>query len=94
MAKAVGVSVSSVQRIWRAARTSAASSAPVDALQRSGLRRQGARCRRALCRSIGARLVLSVDEKSQIQAFDPTQPGPPKKQGRAGTMTHDYNRNG
>ncbi len=39
-------------------------------------------------------LVLSVDEKSQVQALDRTQPGLPLKKGRAGTMTHDYKRNG
>jgi transposase len=39
-------------------------------------------------------VVLSVDEKSQIQALDRTQPGLPMKPGRAGTMTHDYKRNG
>ena len=39
-------------------------------------------------------LVLSVDEKSQIQALDRTQPGLPLKKGRAGTMTHDYKRHG
>jgi transposase len=39
-------------------------------------------------------LVLAVDEKSQIQALDRTQPGLPMKKGRAGTMTHDYKRNG
>jgi len=39
-------------------------------------------------------VVLSVDEKSQIQALDRTQPGLPLKPGRAGTMTHDYKRNG
>jgi transposase len=39
-------------------------------------------------------VVLSVDEKSQIQALDRTQPGLPLKRGRAGTMTHDYKRNG
>lgn len=39
-------------------------------------------------------LVLSVDEKSQIQALDRTQPGLPMKRGRAATMTHDYKRNG
>ena len=39
-------------------------------------------------------LVLAVDEKSQIQALDRTQPGLPIKKGRAGTMTHDYKRNG
>jgi transposase len=39
-------------------------------------------------------LVLSVDEKSQIQALDRTQPGRPMKKGRCGTMTHDYKRHG
>jgi transposase len=39
-------------------------------------------------------LVLSVDEKSQVQALDRTQPGLPMKKGRCGTMTHDYKRNG
>jgi transposase len=39
-------------------------------------------------------LVFSVDEKSQIQALDRTQPGLPMKKGRLGTMTHDYKRNG
>jgi transposase len=39
-------------------------------------------------------LVLCVDEKSQIQALDRTQPGLPMKPGRCGTYTHDYKRNG
>jgi Homeodomain-like domain/DDE superfamily endonuclease len=39
-------------------------------------------------------LVLAVDEKSQIQALDRTQPGLPMKKGRCGTMTHDYKPNG
>jgi len=39
-------------------------------------------------------LVLSVDEKSQIQALDRTQPGLPLKPGKCGTMTHDYKRYG
>src|SRR5450755_3305820 len=39
-------------------------------------------------------IVLSMDEKSQIQALDRTQPSLPIKPGRAGTMTHDYKRNG
>ncbi len=39
-------------------------------------------------------LVLCVDEKSQIQALDRTQPGLPLKRGRCGTRTHDYKRNG
>jgi transposase len=39
-------------------------------------------------------IVLSIDEKAQIQALDRTQPGLPMKPGRLGTMTHDYKRNG
>jgi len=39
-------------------------------------------------------IVLSLDEKSQIQALDRTQPGLPMKKGRCGTMTHDYKRHG
>ena len=39
-------------------------------------------------------VVLSIDEKSQIQALDRTQPGLPMKKGRTGTMTHDYKRHG
>jgi hypothetical protein len=39
-------------------------------------------------------LVLSLDEKSQIQALDRTQPGLPMKKGRAATMTHDHKRHG
>ena len=39
-------------------------------------------------------IVLSLDEKSQIQALDRTQPGLPMKKGRGATMTHDYKRNG
>jgi transposase len=39
-------------------------------------------------------IVLSIDEKSQIQALDRTQPGLPLKKGGCGTMTHDYKRHG
>ena len=39
-------------------------------------------------------MILGVDEKSQIQALNRTQPGLPLKKGRCGTMTHDYKRNG
>jgi len=39
-------------------------------------------------------VVISIDEKSQIQALDRTQPGLPMKPGKCGTMTHDYKRNG
>jgi len=52
---------------------------------------KAARYRRLLCRPARAHaVILSVDEKSQIQALDRTQPGLPMKPGRAGTMTHDY----
>lgn len=44
--------------------------------------------------SSGTCLSVSVDEKSQVQALDRTQPDLPLKKGRAGTMTHDYKRNG
>ena len=85
MAKATGISVSSVQRIWRARRASAPSG-PIQAFERSRLRRQTARCGRALRRPAGPR-HRAVDEKSQIQALDRTQPGLPMKKGRLGIMT-------
>ena len=94
MAKAAGVSVSSVQRIWRAhglqphrVRQFKLSRDPefVDRLRDVvGL----------YVDPPAHAVVLSVDEKSQIQALDRTQPGLPMKKGRAGTMTHDYKRNG
>jgi transposase len=49
---------------------------------------------RALVRPYEKAVVLCMDEKSQIQALDRTQPSLPMKKGRAGTMTHDYKRNG
>ena len=94
MAKAAGLSVSSVQRIWRAhglqphrTRQFKLSNDPrfVDKLRDVvGL----------YVDPPAHAIVLSVDEKSQIQALDRTQPGLPMKKGRAGTMTHDYKRNG
>jgi transposase len=94
MAEAAGVSVSSVQRVWRAhglqphrVRQFKLSNDPdfVDKLRDIvGL----------YVDPPAHAVVLSVDEKSQIQALDRTQPGLPLKKGRAGTMTHDYKRNG
>ena len=94
MAEAVGVSASSVQRIWRAhglqphrVRQFKLSKDPtfVDKLRDVvGL----------YVDPPAHAVVLSVDEKSQIQALDRTQPGLPMKKGRAGTMTHDYKRHG
>ena len=90
----VGISVSSVQRIWRAhglqphrVRQFKLSNDPqfVDKLRDVvGL----------YVDPPAHAVVLSVDEKSQIQALDRTQPGLPMKKGRAGTMTHDYKRHG
>jgi transposase len=94
MAEAAGISISSVQRIWH----------------RHGLQPHRVRQFKLsndpafadkLRDVVGLymnppehALVFSVDEKSQIQALDRTQPGLPLKKGRAGTMTHDYKRHG
>ena len=94
MAKLVGVGVISVQRIWKAngltphrMRTFKLSKDPLFVQKFSdvvGL----------YVEPPAHAVVLSVDEKSQIQALDRTQPGLPLKKGRAGTMTHDYKRHG
>ena len=94
MARATGVSESTVGRIWRA----------------HGLKPHLARTFKLsndkqfvekLEDVVGLYLnppenaiVLSCDEKSQMQALDRTQPGLPLKKGRCGTLTHDYKRNG
>ena len=94
MAKAVGISLSSVQRIWKA-----------HGLQPHRMRRfklsNDPEFVPKLRDIVGLyvdppahAVVLSVDEKSQIQALDRTQPGLPLKKGRLGTMTHDYKRHG
>ncbi len=94
MAKAVGISVSSVQRIWRAHGL-----AP-HRMRRFKLSRDPdfvPKLRDVVGLYVDPpahAVVLSVDEKSQIQALDRTQPGLPMKPGRAGTMTHDYKRHG
>ena len=94
MAEAAGISLRSVQRIWRAhgfqphrIRTFKLSKDPQFAAKLQDI--------------VGLyvdppahSLVLSVDEKSQIQALDRTQPGLPIKKGKAGTMTFDYKRHG
>jgi len=94
MAKTTGISASSVQRIWRA-----------HGLQPHRVRQfklsRDPEFVPKLRDIVGLyvdppahAIVLSVDEKSQIQALDRTQPGLPLKPGRLGTMTHDYKRNG
>jgi transposase len=94
MAKAVDISASSVQRIWRAHGL-----AP-HRMRQFKLSKDPAFATK-LRDVVGLyvdppahAVVLSVDEKSQIQALDRTQPGLPLKKGRAGTMTHDYKRHG
>jgi transposase len=94
MAKAVGISISSVQRIWQA-----------HGLHPHRVRRfklsKDPEFVPKLRAIVGLyvnppahAIVLSIDEKSQIQALDRTQPGLPMKKGRAGTLTHDYKRHG
>jgi transposase len=94
LAKAAGVSASSVQRIWRS-----------HGLQPHRVRQfklsKDPKFVEKLQDIVGLymappahALVLSIDEKSQIQALDRTQPGLPMKKGRLGTMTHDYKRHG
>jgi transposase len=94
MAGATGLSLSTIQRIWKAhklaphrLRTFKKSNDPAFAEKVEDI--------------VGLymhppahALVLSIDEKSQIQALDRTQPGLPLKPGKAGTMTHDYKRHG
>jgi transposase len=94
MAKAVGVSLRAVQRLWQAhrlqphrIRTFKRSNDPEFAEKVEDI--------------VGLYMdppkhtvVVSIDEKSQIQALDRTQPGLPLKPGKCGTMTHGYKRNG
>jgi transposase len=94
MAEAVGISVSSVQRIWRA---HGLQPHRVRQFKLSNDPQFVAKLREIVGLYVNPpdhAIVLSVDEKSQIQALDRTQPGLPMKKGRAGTMTHDYKRHG
>lgn len=94
MAKAVGLAASTVQSIWKAHGL-----AP-HRWRQFKLSRDPAFAQK-LQDVVGLyvappahAVVLSVDEKSQIQALDRTQPGLPMKKGRGPTMTHDYKRHG
>jgi transposase len=94
MAKAAGISVSSVQRIWRA---HGLKPHQVRAFKLSNDPAFAAKLKDIVGLYVDPpehAVVLSIDEKSQIQALDRTQPGLPMKKGRAGTMTHDYKRHG
>ena len=76
------------------ARASAASGARVQALQRPKFAEKLKDVVGLYVDPPAHAVVLSIDEKSQIQALDRTQPGLPMKKGRCATMTHDYKRNG
>ena len=93
MAAASGVSLRSVQRIWAA---HGLQPHRVKRFKLSTIPRSRPSCATwsVSLDPPAHSLVLSVDEKSQIQALDRTQPGLPIKKGRAGTMTHDYIRHG
>jgi len=94
MAKAAGISVSSVQRIWRA---HGLRPHLVRRFKLSNDPQFAAKLKEVVGLYVNPpdrAIVLSVDEKSQIQALDRTQPGLPMKKGRAGTITHDYKRHG
>ncbi|GMG85557.1 hypothetical protein LNKW23_47800 [Paralimibaculum aggregatum] len=94
MAKATGLAVSTVQKIWKA-HGLAPHRWRVFKLSRDPAFAEKLHDIIGLYVSPPAHaVVLSVDEKSQIQALDRTQPGLPLKKGRLGTMTHDYKRNG
>ena len=94
MATASGLSPSSVQRIWKAHGLKPHLTRTFN-LSRDPLFAQKVADVVGLYLNPPERaLVLSVDEKSQIQALDRTQPGLPMKKGRAGTMTHDCKRHG
>ena len=94
MAKVVDISASSVQRIWRA---HGLQPHRVKQFKLSTDPQFVGKLRDIVGLYVDPpahAVVLSVDEKSQIQALDRTQPGLPMKKGRAGTMTHDYKRHG
>ena len=94
VARAVGISLRSVQRVWEAnrlqphrIRTFKKSNDPAFAAKVEDVV--------GLYMNPPERaVVVSIDEKSQIQALDRTQPGLPLKPGKCGTMTHDYKRHG
>jgi transposase len=91
MAAACGLSYTSVQRIWKAHELKPHL---VKTFKLSNDKQFVEKVRDIVSGSTGQGGGFSVDEKSQIQALDRTQPGLPLKKGRCGTMTHDYKRYG
>ena len=94
MARAVGISHTSVQNIWRA---HGLKPHLVDSFKVSNDPAFAEKVEDVVGLYLDPpdkAVVFSVDEKSQIQALDRSQPGLPMKKGRVGTMTHDYKRHG
>jgi transposase len=94
MAKASGISPAAVQRIWKAHGLKPHLTRRFKLSRDPKFADKVADVVGLYLNPPDKALVLCVDEKSQIQALDRTQPGLPMKKGRAGTMTHDYKRNG
>jgi transposase len=94
MAKATGISLSSVQRLWRAHRLQPHRLRTFKRSRDPGFAAKLADIVGLYVDPPAHAVVLSLDEKSQIQALDRTQPGLPIKPGRCQTMTHDYKRCG
>jgi transposase len=94
MGKAVGISHTSVQRIWAEAGLKPHLTRKFKLSNDPNFQEKVTDIVGLYLNPPDKALVLSVDEKSQIQALDRTQPGLPMKKGRAGTMTHDYKRHG
>ena len=94
MAAAVGIGFSSVRRIWQAHRLQPHR---IRTFKRSKDPKFATKLRDIVGLYMDPpahAIVLSIDEKSQIQALDRTQPGLPLRPGKCGTMTHDYKRHG
>jgi transposase len=90
MARTIGISLRSVQRIWQAHKLQAHR---IRTFKRSNEPDFADKLEDVVGLYMAPpkhALVLSIDEKSQIQALDRTQPGLPLKPGKAGSMTHDY----
>ena len=94
MAKAAGVGRSTVQRIWDAHGLQPHRVKTFKLLSDPAFTEKLTDVVGLYLNPPDKAVVLCVDEKSQIQALDRTQPGLPIKPGRRGTMTHDYKRNG
>ena len=94
MAKAMGISRTSVQRIWAEAGLKPHLTAKFKVSNDPQFEEKVTDIVGLYMNPPDKALVLCVDEKSQIQALDRTQPGLPLKKGRAATATHDYKRNG